>query len=182
MKTSRQFLFAGLSGLMFAWALFSRAAEVASAPAGDKLYVNIEYYDPIRFDHMRYARSTGDELILATLKDSAAAQARFAGYAGEIAVLDEHAKAPAGAPVLTLTWNDGAVAADFAHHGQSKFLGIVNREPLSYHPDFRNMQRSIDSAGLADARRDAAVRAGVQMDLYLALHYLVHYQKSAPAA
>jgi len=40
------------------------------------------------------------------------------------------------------------------------------------------LRRSIDQAGLPDARRDATLRADVQMELYLALKYLVKYQKT----
>ncbi len=154
-------------------------AETSASPvaAGDAVYVTIENFDPIRFDRMRYALMTGDELILSTLKSSATEQARFAGYTGTVNVLDENAKPPAGATLLTLTWNGNAVSADVTQAGKSKYLGVVNRLPISYHPDFKRMQLSIDTAGVPNARRDAALRAEVQMDLFQALQYLVRYQK-----
>jgi hypothetical protein len=178
MKIPRQPLLAAFAALTLP---FITCATKAESPSSDTVYVTIENFDPIRFDRMRYSLMTGDELILATLKGSAAEQAHFAGYPGTVIVLDENAKPPAGATVLTLTWNGNAVAADVNQAGKGKYLGIVNRLPLSYHPDFKRLQQSIDTAGVPDARRDAALRAEVQMNLFLALQYLVRYQKDLSA-
>lgn len=182
MNTPRLTVFAVFAALSLVAAVSpGRGGSPASPlPARETVYVTIEYFDPIRFDRMRYALMTGEELILSTLKSSAMEQARFAAYTGEVVVLDEKAKAPDGATVLTLTWNGQAVAADVVQKGRSKYLGIVNRLPLSYHPDFTRMRQTIDHAGLPDAHRDAVMRAEVQMDLFMALKYLVRYQKDHP--
>ena len=179
MKNARLLLLAASTALLPFADPFVRAEENPSSPAGEKLYLALDYDDPIAFDRARYAFTTGDELILATLKSAAAEQARVAGYAGEIVVLGEKAKAPAGAAVLTLNWATRDVTADFSDGGHHKYLGVVSNRPLSYHPDHHRLQLAIDTAGLRDARRDAAVRVGVEMNLYVALHYLVDYQQSA---
>lgn len=179
MISTRLLLLVALAAL-FLPVIATAAKDESPAPSvglGETVYVTIEYFDPIRFERMRYGLMTGDELILATLRDSAAEQARFAGYAGTVIVLAENAKPPAEATVLRLTWNGNAVGADVTQAGKGKFLGVVNRLPISYHPDFMRMQRSIDTAGVPNARRDAALRAEVQMDLFQALQYLVRYQK-----
>ncbi len=173
MKTSRLPLLAAFAALNLLM-----SARATDAPADSKVYVRIETSDPIHFERLRYAVTNGDELILSTLKATAAEQARFAEYAGEVIVLDEKAKAPDGATVLLLSWDDRSVFANVARGGKDKYLGVVNRLPLSYHPDYNRLRRSIDQAGLSDARRDAALRADVQMELYLALKYLVKYQKT----
>ena len=183
MNAQRLTLFTAFAALIFTGVAASATAETPAQPvaSGETVYVTIEYFDPIRFDRMRHALTTGDDLILVTLKDSAAEQARFAGYTGTLIVLDEKTKPPVNATVLTLTWNERDVAASVTQAGKSKYLGIVNRQPISYHPDYMHMRQLIDSAGLPDARRDAALRAEVQMDLYKALEYLVNYQKARPA-
>ncbi|MDI1250297.1 MAG: hypothetical protein PSV13_15650 [Lacunisphaera sp.] len=179
MKSLRPSLFAAFAAVLLLGAANLRAAETpAPAAADSRLYVTIGYSDPIRFNQMRWARSSGEDLIIPTLKSSAAEQARFAGYVGEIIVLDEKTQAPDGATVLNLAWNDGAVTADVTQAGKNKYLGVVNRQPLTDHPDFARLRRSIDTAGLPEARRDAAARAELQMELYLALRYLVHHQKT----
>lgn len=175
MRTPRLPLLAAFAALNL---LVSVRAAEAPAPAGNPLYVRIETSDPIYFDRLRYAVTNGDELVLSTLKATAAEQARFAGYTGEVVVLDEKARAPDGALVLVLSWDGKSVFANVGQGGKDKYLGVVNRLPLSYHPDYNRMRRSIDQAGLQDARRDATLRAEVQMELYLALKYLVKYQQT----
>lgn len=141
---------------------------LADAPDGT-LYVTIDTLEPMEFKHYRRARADGRELILSTLKMTADAQARFAGYPGGVVVLDEDAEPPAGAPSLRLTWGEEAVTAELITDGKPRYLGVVNRNPLSEHPDFNRMRREIDRSGSSDRKRDAIVRAETQMNLYRAL-------------
>ncbi len=146
---------------------------VASEPLADAtdgtLYVTIDTLEPMEFKHFRRARADGRELILSTLKMTADAQARFAGYPGGVVVLDEDTEPPEGAPSLRLTWAEEAVTAELITGGKPRYLGVVNRNPLSEHPDFNRMRREIDRSGSTDRKRDAIVRAETQMNLYLAL-------------
>lgn len=142
-----------------------------ATPAVPVLYVTIDALEPLDFRHYRRALGDGSELILATLKQSADAQARLAHCAHEIVVLDETAAPPAKAPVLRLTWTADAVAADLlpADGGKTINLGIVSGLPLTQHPDYDRMHAEISRQGLKDHRRDAILRAQTQMNLYLAL-------------
>jgi hypothetical protein len=181
MRTSRLPLLATVVALLFSsFVTIARAEPTANpAPAGETVYVTVEHTDYIQFNDLRYALTTGDDLFMTTLKASAAAQATFASYAGTVVVLDENVKPPSGATVLRLTWTPKVVSADVTQGGKNKYLGVVNSQPISYHPDYMNMKRSIDSAGLPDARRDAALRADLQMYLFKALQYFVRYQKNS---
>jgi len=182
MKILRLPLFAALAGLLATTAPSLRAAAAAGVPSGDRLYVTIAYDDPIGFARFRLAQAGGAELILTTLKDSAAEQARFAGYAGEVVVLDENAKAPEGAPVLLLNWNRDDVTASVTLNGKENYLGVVSRAHLSDHPDYKAMRAEIERNRLRAERRDAELRAATRMQLYQGLKYFVlARQKSAGA-
>lgn len=159
------FLFVILGGL---------APRVLADQAGatpSPLYVVISTTEPIEFKQYRHARADGRELILSTLKMRADQQARFAGYPGDVTVLDEKDAPPADAAVLRLTWTADVVAAELIAHAGAKpqYLGVVSRSPLSEHPDFKAMQHEIDQSGASDKKRDATLRAKTEMNLYLAL-------------
>ncbi len=182
MKFPRLF---GFAGSLVAASCLALAAQGAARPSavpapGAPVYVAIEYTSPIRFDRLRYSLMTGDELVLATLKNSATEQARVAGYDGDVIVLDEDAKAPEGAAVMTLTWFDDAVTAVISANGASKYLGVVNRAPLSEHPDYATLQRSIKWAP-AELHRDTHLEARLKVDLWKAFALLVRYQKNMAA-
>lgn len=146
----------------------SASPATSSVPV---LYVTIDVLEPLDFRHYRRALGDGSELILTTLRQSAAEQARLAHCAGEVVVLDEKAAPPAKSPVLRLTWTVEAVAAELipADGGKAINLGIVSGLPLTQHPDYDRMHAEISRQGLKDHRRDALLRAQTQMNLYLAL-------------
>ncbi len=176
MKSIRCALLTGLALLLSAVPFRLSAADtVAATSPATKLYVKIDSPDLLNFHDYRLSRVDSSELVLTTLKNSAAAQARFAGYPGEVIVLDENAKAPDGAAVLLLVWDRGVVTATFQQNGREKFLGVVSRTPLSTHPDYSRMRQDIDQ-GLREYRHDAHLRATTQMNLYQALLYLRNYQ------
>jgi hypothetical protein len=149
----------------------SATISATTVAAADTVYVQIDTFDPIAFDRMRYARDNGDELILNTLKKEAAAQAKYAELNYNVVVLDDAAAPPKGANVLRLTWANGEVLAELISpaNAKPKFLGVVSRTSISYHPNGSQMLRDVDRAGLRDARRDASLRAQTQMHLYLGL-------------
>lgn len=142
-----------------------------ATPSAPVLYVTIDALEPLDFRHYRRALVDGTELILTTLKQSAAAQARLANCPGEVVVLDEKVTPPAKSPVLRLTWTAEAVAAELfpADGGKAINLGIVSGLPLTQHPNYDRMHAEISRQGLKDHRRDALLRAQTQMNLYLAL-------------
>ena len=146
-------------------------ADAETPAAGRKLYVTIDTFDPMKFDELRYARSESGEIVLSTLKATAAASAKFAGLADEVVVLEENAKAPAGASVLCLTWTDGrrTVTADLTENGKNSYLGVPSRISFLSHPDHKRITRELRSAVMPDASSDAAVRAETEMNLYFAL-------------
>lgn len=146
----------------------SASPATSSVPV---IYVTIDALEPLEFRHYRRALGDGSELILTTLKQSAAEQARLAHCAGEVVVLDEKAAPPAKSPVLRLTWTADAVAAELlpADGGKAINLGIVSGLPLTQHPDYDRMHAEVSRQGLKDHRRDALLRAQTQMNLYLAL-------------
>jgi len=163
---------ASLAWVLLALAAPAFAADSATPPARHPtLYVTIDALEPMEFRHQRRALADGRELILTTLQESAVAQARFAGYGGEVVVLAEKAKPPASAPVLRLTWTAETVAADLLPVGGAKAinLGIVSGLPLTQHPDYDRMHAEVSRRTLKDERRDALLRAQTQMNLYLAL-------------
>ncbi len=152
----------------------ANSAPSSASPATSSvpvLYVTIDSLEPLDFRHYRRALGDGSELILTTLKQSAAEQARLAHCAGEVVVLDDKAAPPAKSPVLRLTWTAEAVAADLlpADGGKAINLGIVSGLPLTQHPDYDRMHAEISRQGLKDQRRDALLRAQTQMNLFLAL-------------
>ena len=176
MKSFRLPLLAGVVALFGLFALRSVAAEApVISPATETLYVKVDSPDLIEFRHYRLAVVDGSELILSTLKKTAADQARFAKYTGKVEVLDDDAKAPEGAAVLVLMWDGGAVSASLQRRSQKKGLGAVSRAPLSSHPDYTQMRAELDR-GSRDDRRDADLRAKTQMYLYEALRVVQRYQ------
>ena len=175
MKSLRVALFAGFAVLSGILAPRLAAAALTISPATETLYVKIDSPNLIAFHDYRFAQTDGSELILATLKKTAADQARFAEYPGEVTVLDDDAKAPAGAAVLLLTWNGVEVHATFMRDGKEKSLGTVSRAPLSNHPDYATMRLELDR-GSSDDRRDAQLRAKTQMQLYQSLRLMRRYQ------
>lgn len=169
MKSNR---LASLAWAMLVLAVPAFAADTTTpTPRHPTLYVTIDALEPMEFRHQRRALADGSELILTTLRDSAAAQARFAHYDGEVVVLDEKAKPPASTQVLRLTWTADAVAAELlpVSGGKAINLGIVSGLPLAQHPDYDRMYAEVSRQTLKDARRDALMRAETQMNLYLAL-------------
>jgi len=180
MKTSCFTRFAGFVALLLAGPLVG-AADDAPAPvtSADKLYVTIDYTDPVQFERMRYSRLTQQELIVSTLKNTAATQAAAAGYAGEVTVLDENSKAPEGATVMSLTWGTSSgVTVDLTQGGRKKFLGVARGTALAFHPDHDRMQRRLDRALMPDAHRDEALRVATELELYYALRNVVKHQQS----
>lgn len=182
MKTAQFRLLLGFAVMLGAITV-ARSAMYVPAPAsatGEKLYVAIEYFDPAAFDRLRYSALTGDEVILSTLKATAATQAQAAGYNGEVAVLDDGAKAPEGAPVLRLTWGIAAgVTVDLLEGGKSTYLGIAGRLPLTAHPDHDSMQRRLDKALMPASHQDEALRVRTEMELFTALQYVVEYRQKS---
>lgn len=160
-------------GLVWLALVFGALAAPAAepAPTAPILYVTIDALEPMEFRHQRRALADGSELILTTLQETAAAQARFAGFEGSVVVLAEKAKPAAGANVLRLTWTSEAVAAELlpGDGGKPINLGIVSGLPLTQHPDYDRMHAEVSRHGLKDKRRDALLRAQTQMNLYLAL-------------
>jgi hypothetical protein len=165
-------LFAALTSVSF-----TAAVEPASVRP---LYVTIDTTNPAGFDRGRNSSVTGQELILATLKDKAAEEARLAHFEQPITVLDIGVKPPAGAQVLRLTFM-GNVTADYfdGQESKSNYLGVVSNTSLSFHPNYRAMQNDIRAHTMPDEHRDALLRANVEMYLYTALDRLAH---SLPAA
>ena len=159
------------------------ASSVAPAASAGKLYVAIDTFDPIRFNDLRQARREAGELVLSTLKETAAASARFAGFTDEVIVLDEGAKAPAGARVLRLTWTQGSdVTADLTEHGKNYYLGVVSRKDVLMHPDHQRMLRAMTMNAHPDAAYDAQVRTKTEMNLYFALKQVAVRDARAAAA
>lgn len=168
MNILRPALLLALLVLLFAPALRANAATPAS---GGRLYVTIETFDPIKFNDYRHGRKQPGDLILGTLKGTAADSARLAGMDDEVVVLDEDAKAPEGAPVLRLTWTDGrrTVTADLTENGKNHYLGVVSRKPMLDHPEHQRLLRTVTSALLPEDRNDATVQVQTEMNLYFAL-------------
>src|SRR6478736_1094040 len=175
MKSLRVILLAGFAVLSAALTPQLMAAKLTISPATEPLYVRIDSPNLIAFHDYRLAQADGSELILTTLKKTAADQARFAEYPGEVIVLDEDAKVPAGAAVLLLTWVGAEVNATLMRDGKEKSLGAVSRAPLSNHPDYATMRLELDR-GSSDDRRDAQLRAKTQMQLYQSLRLVRRYQ------
>jgi hypothetical protein len=175
MKSFRSLLFAGVAALLSVVPLGLFAANVTISPATETLYVKIDSPDLIWFRHYRLAETDGSELILDALKKTAADQVRFAKYPGAVTVLDDDARAPEGAAVLLLTWNNGAVSATLQRGGKEKEIGAVSRTPLSNHPDYVRMREKLDQ-GSSEERRDADLRARTQMNLYQSLRLVQRYQ------
>ena len=171
MKSLRLPLFLALSALLLAPVL--RASAVAPASDG-KLYVVIETFDPIKFEDLRHSRGSSGELVLSTLKETAAASAKFAGLNDEVVVLDEEVKAPKGAAVLRLTWTNGrSVTADLTENGKNHSLGVVSRMDTLLHPDRMRLMRTLQSAGTQQDYRDATIRTETEMNLYFGLKMTV---------
>ncbi len=147
-----------------------RAASSAAA-TGDKLYVTIDYDDPIAFERFRYGFNDGKDLILGTLRAKAAEMAQAAHWATQVVVLDEKTQPPEGAPVLRLTWSHDAVLAEYLPNKDAKayYLGVVNRTSLAFHPTPAAVITRINSAPNSLARRDERIRADTELNLYLAL-------------
>jgi hypothetical protein len=175
MKAFRYLLLAGLAALFSVTSLSLVAADVSISPATETLYVKVDSPDLIEFRHYRLAVVDGSELILSTLKKTAADQARFAQYPGKVEVLEDDAKAPEGAAVLVLMWDGGAVSATLQRGSQKQQLGAVSRAPLSGHPDYAQMRLELDR-GSRDERRDADLRAKTQMYLYESLRQIQRNQ------
>jgi hypothetical protein len=179
MKSFRFLILVGVAALAsFGPLRLAAAGGLTVAPATETVYVKIDSPDLIAFHHYRLAEVNGTELILTTLKQTADDQARFAGYAGPVCVLDDDAKAPDGAPVLLLTWNGDAVSATLLRGGREKSLGIVSRTSLATHPNYLEMRKYLDK-GLSEEQHDAHLRAKTQMNLYMALRILTRYQAKA---
>jgi hypothetical protein len=180
MKIPRFLLLLVLSVLLFAPALRAGAATPAS---GGKLYVTIETFDPIKFNDYRHGLKQSGDLVLSTLKETAAASAKLAGLNDEVVVLDDDVKAPAGAPVLCLTWTDGrrTVTADLTENGKNHYLGVVSRKDMLLHPEHQRLMRMLTSAALPEAYRDAVVRTETEMNLYFALKLTVDHRARAAA-
>jgi hypothetical protein len=153
-----------------------RAAPVAAVP-GDALYVAIDTDDPLAFDRFRYAddgRTRNEDLIVPTLRNRGPSMAEAAHWPTPIVALNEDASPPPDEPVLRLTWSNGRVFAEFLAKKGAKpfFLGVVNRDSLSYHPHPDEALNRIMSATSGGAKHDETIRANTEMQLYLALDLL----------
>jgi len=176
MKSFRLPLLAGVIALFGLFSLRLVAAEpLTIAPATETLYVKADSPDLIAFHDYRRSKVDGSELILATLKKTAADQARFANYAGKVEVLDDEAKVPEGAAVLILTWNGEKVSATLQRGKREKSLGLVSAAPLAGHPDYPEMRKQLDR-GSPEERSDAHLRTRTQMSLYESLRLVQRYQ------
>lgn len=192
MKTLRISFLLGLAALLFAPVLRAADANGAVAPKpaattpaveAGKLYVVIEAFDPIRFNDLRHARREAGELVLSTLKETAVASAKFAGFTDEVIVLDEGAKAPEGARVLRLTWTNGSdVTADLTEQGKNHYLGVVSRKDVLMHPDHARMVRALTMTAHPDAAYDVGVRTKTEMNLYFALKLIADRDARAATA
>jgi hypothetical protein len=180
MKVLHLPLLLALSALLLAPAL---SASTANPATGGKLYVTIETFDPIKFNDYRHGLKQSGDLVLSTLKETAAASAKLAGLNDEVVVLDDDVKAPAGAPVLSLTWTDGrkTVTADLTENGKNHFLGVVSRKDMLLHPEHLRLTRTLTSAALPEAHRDAVVRTETEMNLYFALKLTVDFRARVAA-
>lgn len=166
-------LLAGTTALAAVSVPHLRAAS-ASLP-GAALYVTIGTDDPLAFDRFRFGHDTpkvNEDLIVPTLRAQAPAMAAAAHWTSPIVVLAEDATAPAGQPILHLTWGDGGkVFAEYSDQTTRKpyFLGIVSKDSLSYHPTPDAALNRVLSATSEGARHDEVVRVNTEMQLYLAL-------------
>jgi hypothetical protein len=170
-----QLLYSGTIALAAVAVPHLRAAQPVALP-GAALYVSIDTDDPLAFDRFRYGRDSGkvnEDLIVPTLRARAPAMAEAAHWTAPIVVLAENAKAPAGEPVLRLTWSDGnaKVFAEYLPTAGAKpyFLGVVSRDSLAYHPTPDLALNRVLSATSEEAKHDESVRANTEMELYLAL-------------
>lgn len=176
MKSFRLPLFARVVALFGLFSLRLVAAEpLTIAPATETLYVKIDSPNLIAFHDYRRSEVDGGELILATLKKTAADQVRFSKYPGKVEVLDDDAKAPEGAAILLLTWNGKKVSATLLRGKREKSLGLVSAAPLAGHPDYSQMRQELDR-GTSDERSDAHLRTSTQMSLYESLRLVQRYQ------
>lgn len=156
----------------------SAGAAVTLSPATEALYVKIDSADILSFHHYRRALVDGRELLLATLKQTAADQARLANYPGKLVVLEDDAEVPEGAPELLLYWNGSDVSAALRRGSRERALGVVSRTPLANHPDYAQMRAAMNQ-GSVNERRDAVLRSEVQRDLYQALRVALRYREKA---
>jgi hypothetical protein len=183
----------GNPGIWFALASAALALpRIAAAPAatGDTLYVTVDSDDPIAFKLFRYGYNDGKDLIIDTLRAKAGDMAQAAHWSGPIVVLDENTPPPAGAHVLRLNWDDSGgsaagvqtlgggrserdftVSAEYLPNPDAKprYLGVVSRESLAFHPTPDLVYTRIRSAPNDFARRDETVRAKTELNLFLAL-------------
>jgi hypothetical protein len=156
-------------------------AQPAGAP-GTALYISVETDDPLAFDRFRYGQATrqvNEDLIIPTLRAQAPAMAAAAHWTGPLVVLADNASAPAGEPILRLTWSDNNVKvfAEYLPHSGAKaaFLGIVSRDSLAYHPTPDAALNRVLSATSPGGKHDEAVRANTEMELYLALQLVANH-------
>jgi len=168
MKTARVSLF--LASLVVLLTPALRAASDVPV-LNNKLYVTVDTFEPIKFNDMRHALAQEADLVLDTLKETAAASAKLAGISDEVVVLDYDEKAPKGASVLCLTWTDGrvTVTADLTENGKSYYLGVVSNESILTHPDRLRLQRAVNLAPRREDVYDATVRTTTEANLYFAL-------------
>jgi hypothetical protein len=147
------------------------AADDAAASAESTVYITMHTSEPMQFERRRYGDDTGQELIHSTLVQSAAEQAEYAELKRKVIVVPEGEAAPAGALELRLHWGNGVVTAEVVDgvSPKPKYLGVVSRTELSYHPNGQKMISRVHRAGLRDVRAEALMRAQVEMNLYLAL-------------
>lgn len=136
----------------------------------DPLYLRIETHDVQMFERLRYGENSGDEIVVSTVRTSAAEQAKFAELSRNVIVLPEGAKAPKGAKELVMYWGLHDVTAELNDglHTKPKFLGVVSRTNFSSHPNSVGMWGEVNRAGLS-MRKDSMLRANTQMYLYVSL-------------
>lgn len=155
-------------------------AEPAPAP---KLYVTIATFEPIRFQDYRLARKQRGDLVLPTLRQTAASCAKLAGLPNEIVVLDEDAPPPPNAAVLRLTWTDGSstVTADLTEQGKNHYLGVASRYSMFDFPEHKRLTRALTAAALPDDRNDVSVATEAELNLYFSLKLVANFRARAAA-
>ena len=139
------------------------------------LYVVVDNIDEAKFEHARYSRVNGQEIIMTTLKTHAAELASAANWKGSVTVLDYDTPAPVGARVLLLTWDRGE--ATLVRGKDKAFLGVVSTRQLAFHPDHERIIRQIVPSTRPDEHYDSLLRARTEMDLFVALQLAAEHEK-----
>ncbi|HVW22607.1 MAG TPA: hypothetical protein VHC86_15435 [Opitutaceae bacterium] len=160
-----------LGALTLAGPAVARLAADGLVP-GEKLYVTIGFDNPIFEEHYRYGYNDGKDIVLDTLRERAADDAKKAGWPTPIVVLGDKSQPPPNEPVLRITWTDqNAVVGEYLPNKDAKpyYLGVLSRTALAFGPDPNGAVSRIHSAVNDLARRDQQVKEDVATYLYVAL-------------